>query len=991
MNIANDTRSSKNTLNKTLFSATSRTQFLRGLPVLALLGAAQYAEAAPQNPIVVGGARFSVLTPNCIRIEYAPDGHFVDAPSLFAVNRQTRFEAFKLEKSAKRTVIDTGAIRLSYSPNGQTFSAINLSATIKDGTNWTPGTKNRGNLGGTRVALDTIKGPVDVGQGVISRDGWYLLDDSTDPLLVNNWEQPRPKSAGQDWYLFGYGSDYHAALKSLTAIGGDVPLPRKNVFGSWYSRWWPYTSDEYRGIVQEYAQHDFPLDNIVFDMDWHHDGWTGWSWNRKLFPDAARLMSDLHAQGLQTTVNLHPGDGVAPHEDHYADFMKALGQPADGKTVRFAATDQKQMQALSSEILAPLYRDGVDFWWLDWTSPDLWWFNEVLTRDTALGGRRGQSFSRWAGWGDHRHPIHFSGDAESVWPMLAFEVPFTSTAGNVGCFFWSHDMGGFRGARNEELYTRWCQFGTFSAALRSHSNRDSTIDRRPWTYPDWAEKSMRLSFHLRSELFPYIYGSVAQSCRDSVPLVRAMYFEYPEEEAAYHNGQEYLYGDNFLVAPIASPGVGPNRVAHQAVWFPPGNDWFNTFSGEKFAGGTQALVAADINEMPIFARGGALIPMQPYNARMTTAPLTTLRVRAFPGADGGTGRSSLYEDDGSSNAYKSGASAQTPLRYMRRGNRIEITVGATTGKFNGQLVQRAVQIELPATNRATSATLEGKSLPISYDETTATNTIKVPTRPTTKGFTVAIEVADADFAALRNKALARRMNGVTGHDFAPQNPHDLIQSALALPLSTPETDEALAVVGVGIVAKNQSPIYTRDEVRDVFFSPPGVMDDEAQVENVSRAKATFKIGGKVVHMPDALGAEDIAPYATVTVSGTENGYNIKGATDKVLSGYPDDKTAEWSSGQKAGATLRLTWNTPQKIDRIALYDRPNTVDNVTRSLLTFSDGTTIEVGPLPDDGELPSEVRFPAKTIQWVEWKALGVGDTTANAGLSEIAAFRTH
>ena len=954
--------------------------------------------AARSHQIVVGQARFSVLTPHCIRLEYARDGKFVDAPSLFAANRAARFDAFKIGKSGKSTVIDTGAVRLSYTPNGLPFSPANLSAKIRGGKDWTPGIKNSGNLGGTLRTLDGASGPVNVGEGVLSRDGWALIDNGRDPLLDGDWVKARPQSAGTDWYLFGYGRDYRAALRSLTEVGGRVPLPRKSVFGAWYSRYWPISSAEYRGFVDEYKQHDFPLDIMVLDMDWHRDGWTGWSWNRKLLPDAEQLLKDLHAQGLQTTLNLHPADGVGPHEDRYGAFMRAAGQPENGQTVPFDAADKKQMNALSNEVLAPLRRDGADFWWLDWQQysqtrslpelTNLWWLNEILMRDTAQNGRRGTSFSRWAGWGDHRHPIHFSGDADSGWRMLAFQVPFTATAGNVGCFFWSHDIGGHNGSRNEESYARWCQFGALSAALRSHSARDATTDRRPWKYPKWAEDSMRVSFHLRSELFPYIYTSIAQSTRESVPLTRPLYFDYPDQEAAYHNGQEYLFGDNLLVAPIATPGVGPKRVAHQSVYFPSGSEWFNVFSGEKFAGGTSALCAADIDEMPLFARGGVAVPMQPYTPRMTSAKLSTLRVRAFPGLEGKTGISNLYEDDGDSDAYKNGAFSQTPMRYSRRGSAVEIGIGAARGQFTGQVKSRALQIELPATRRATSATLGGQPLRIRYDAASATNIISVPTRPISASTIIKINVDSADFNALRNIAQARRMNGVTGRNLAPQSPRSLIQNALTGELSSLQQTEALAVVGVGMVTQNQSPIFAPGEVRDVFFSSPGVVDgDETRVETVSRSKAFFKIDGQTVRFPVIFGADDIARNATVSGSGTENGYGFSGAVDQVLSGYPTDRDAEWSAGQKEGATLRLTWKTPQKIDRIALYDRPNLTDQMTRSQLTFSDGTSLEVDALPNDGETPVEIRFPAKTVEWVEWKALEVrGD---NAGLSEIAVFR--
>ena len=498
---------------------------------------------------------------------------------------------------------------------------------------------------------------------------------------------------------------------------------------------------------------------------------------------------------------------------------------------------------------------------------------------------------------------------------------------------------------------------------------------------------MRRSFHLRSELFPYIYTSSAQSARDSLPLLRPMYFDYPETEAAYHNGQEYLFGDDLLAAPIASPGVGPGRVAHQVVWFPADSDWFNIYTGEKYAGGTQALCAGDINEAPIFARGGVPIPMQPYTDRMTSAKVTTLRLRAFPGAQGVDGRAEFYEDDGVSDDHKTGASAVTPLRYSRRGDAIEIAVGATKGQFAGQLAMRAYQIELPATARALSATLDGKALPVRYDAATATNTIAIPSRSIRGNFSVMVQVADADSDALRNLAQARRMKGVTGRYFAPQSPRALLQSALNGKLTSAQRDEVLAVVGIGVVAQNQSPILAPGDVRDVVFAPTGLLDEAPRIETVSRSNVTLQVGARKLRLPNIFG-DDIAPAATVTVSGVEDNYGFAGATDETLGGYPGNRTDEWSSGQKVGATIRLTWKTPQKIDRIQLFDRPNDNDNATRSQLTFSDGTQIEVGALPNDGRAPAEVRFAPKTVEWIEWKALAVSDATENIGLSEFAVY---
>ncbi len=471
--------------------------------LLALWPAFSASAAAPANPITAGQARFTVITPNCIRLEYAASDQFTDLPSLFAANRAARWAGFHLAQTENTTVIDTGAIRLTYTPDGKPFSPDNLHADIKTdagAAHWTPGAPNPGNLGGTLTTLDRADGPEDLGQGLLSRDGWFLLDNSQTPLLTTDWVQARPANAGTDWYLFGYGSDYHAALRSLAAVGGPVPLPRKYALGVWYSRYWPYSSDDFRNIVGEYAQHDFPLDNMVLDMGWHKDGWTGWSWNRKLLPDAEALLPWFHAQGLHDTLNLHPADGVGPQEDTYAAFMQDMGaDPTAKQTLPFDAADKKYMDTLFADVFAPLEKNGVDFWWLDWQQyrdtrsqpglTNLFWLNTLLYDRTARNGQRGLSFSRWGGWGDHRHPIHFSGDASTHFPMLAFEVPFTSTAGNVGCFFWSHDIGGHNQGRNEESYTRWVQFGATSAVLRSHSMDDPTMDRRPWTVSDVGDET----------------------------------------------------------------------------------------------------------------------------------------------------------------------------------------------------------------------------------------------------------------------------------------------------------------------------------------------------------------------------------------------------------------------------------------------------------------------------------------------------------------------
>jgi hypothetical protein len=767
---------------------------------------------AANSPVVMGKARFTVLTDEVVRLEYDENRSFVDDTSLFATRRESAATGVEISQAPTELVIETSQMKLVYRPDGKPFHAKNLTASIK-GTSqeWVPGKTDPLNLGGTITSLDGIEGPVNLGMGLLSRSGWFLLDDSGQPVLTKDWVKTR-ESQELDWYLFAYGTDYKRAFRALTQISGEIPLPRKVVLGSWYSRYWPYSSQDYRQIANEYDQYQFPLDIMVLDMDWHKNGWTGWSWNRKLLPDAEALLAWFEERGLQTTLNVHPSDGVGPHEDMYAAFMTEMGvNPATKTTIPYDAANKKYLDTLFKHTHTPHEESGVDFWWLDWQQTpftpsipklkNIAWLNQYYSRHSSTKGLRPQSFSRWGGWGDHRNPIHFSGDARTTWPMLEFEVAFNATSANVGLFFWSHDIGGHWGPRNDETMTRWVQFGATTAALRVHSTRSADLDRRPWTSVPEARDAMRKAFHLRSELFPYLYSSVYQSHRDSIPLNRSLYIEYPKERAAYQNPQEYLWGDALLVAPITSPGVGPRKVATQTVWFPKG-EWYDWFTGEKFVGPKQVLVSADLDSFPLYVKGGSAIPMQRYQARMTSAPLDTLRLRVFPAKNNQTSNFTLYEDDGASQGYLSKESATTKITTERKRNWTKVFIAPTFGSFKGQLPSRVYQIDFPATKRARVVYVNGQRHHWQYNSETHTNSILLRSQAIRRGVTILISVDEIDPMVVRQQALARRVHQLLGENWDPaQSFEKFVADYLRQHGQTPQGIALLGLGGIGMAVR----------------------------------------------------------------------------------------------------------------------------------------------------------------------------------------------
>jgi hypothetical protein len=186
-------------------------------------------------------------------------------------------------------------------------------------------------------------------------------------------------------------------------------------------------------------------------------------------------------------------------------------------------------------------------------------------------------------------------------------------------------------------------------------------------------------------------------------------------------------------------------------------------------------------------------------------------------------------------------------------------------------------------------------------------------------------------------------------------------------------------------------------VIDVKSLGEGLPEEDSVVvpgkESVLRIAA--RVAGQECDMTTAAGQVaptelDLARSATATASSSEDGYSPGGAIDGVADGYPNDKQHEWSSNhQTEGATLTLTWKNDQTISRVALYDRPNDVDQVLGGQVVFSDGSTVPFGELPNDGKTPAIIKFGSKQVRWLRVEVTKVKPGTKNAGLGEIAAFK--
>lgn len=354
--------------------------------------------AHPDSVIVLGNVRFTVLTNRLIRMEWSQAGVFEDRSTYAFPTRLAAPPEFNFEKQDGLLIIRTDSLVLRYRMENEPFSEQNLEITfdfLGHNQTWRPGMPNPRNLRGTRRTLDMTDREAALAEGLLSRDGWVFFDDSQSVVFDDDgWVISRPKMDLQDWYFAGYGHDYKSALRDYSLFGGTIPMIPRFVLGAWWSRYWEYSDAELRELVDAFEAHGLPLDVLVIDMDWHTPhAWTGYTWNRELFPDPKEFLEWVHSRGLRTTLNLHPAQGIQHFEELYPEFCEMMGiDPASKEPVPFRITDKKFIRHYFELLHHRMEDQGVDFWWLDWQQGDiselhgldpLPWLNHLHFKDSS--------------------------------------------------------------------------------------------------------------------------------------------------------------------------------------------------------------------------------------------------------------------------------------------------------------------------------------------------------------------------------------------------------------------------------------------------------------------------------------------------------------------------------------------------------------------------------------------------------------------------------
>jgi alpha-glucosidase (family GH31 glycosyl hydrolase) len=738
---------------------------------LVLLGGG-VAQAAP---VVDSHARFTVITPSLIRLEYAANGNFENGRTQVTDGELPSSARFHTSVNQGERVIRTARISLRWRRGSGPFSNDNLRVRIgktlvvhpQPGPNPAP-------LGGWRRSLDIVDGPRPLHEGMLSKAGWYLLDDSATALMKGDWFAPRPKHTGayQDLYLFAYGSDYTEALRDLRVLTGAAPLLPRKAFGVWFSRYWPYGEQDWHSLLDTFRANRVPLDTISIDTDYKqvHDplgaqiasqiagapggnySWNGWDWNASLYPDPARFITWAHSQGLNVALNVHPSIDSTDPKFQQTQTQAGGGLKADdscrvtqadpnGQCMVFDWGNRKQLDAYFS--LHDLFeKQGANFWWLDWCcdgthvdlpglTPDTWINKQYFERQRArgsrwpafqrIGGSYQADFSGAVGNGafaEHRYTLQFTGDTCATWPLLAFASEFTAAEASIGLPYVSHDIGTFHGVSPEGICDK-----TESPILTPRQN-----DLPPDMYVRWVQFGAfqpleRLHSHHQRRL-PWEYpGRPGQIAADFLRLREAL--------------NPYLYTQARIAVDTGVPMVRPLYLG-----------WPR--QGAAYEHPSEYTLGRDVLVAPVAApgdpaqvefwfppgtwvdwftgkreRGPALKTLSEPLDRMPlyvraggvvpTQPFVPTTAVATPHsltltAYAGNGSTRLYDDAGDGLAYLHRRYAWTRIAQRRRGGTTTVTIGPMRGRFAGKPRSRRWQLRLVGVRRPRRVTLNGRSV-----------------------------------------------------------------------------------------------------------------------------------------------------------------------------------------------------------------------------------------------------------------------------------------
>jgi alpha-D-xyloside xylohydrolase len=409
-------------------------------------------------------------------------------------------------------------------------------------------------------------------------------------------------------------------LNEYTTLTGKPPMPPLWSFGLWMSRITYYSEDETRAVAAKLRANRIPSDVIHLDTGWFETDWRcDYQFSKTRFKDPVKMIADLKHDGFHISLwqlpyfvpknSLFPeilakglavrdGKGNLPYEDAVLDFTNPA--TVAWYQEKIAGLLKMGVGAIKVDFgeAAPLngvYANGRSGFYEHNLYPLR--YNQAVADITRQTTGENIIWARSAWAGSQRYPLHWGGDSGAQDSGMAATLRGGLSLGLSGFTFWSHDIGGFAAKTPEELYRRWMPFGM----LTSHSRCHGTPPKEPWEYSAAFMDDFRRADELKSRLMPYVYAQAKDSSERGLPMVRALFIEYPGDPGSWQVDDEYLFGSDILVAPLMETGASERNV-----YLPPGQ-WIDYQTAKVYAGGWHTIAAGQI-PVVMLVRDGAVVP-----------------------------------------------------------------------------------------------------------------------------------------------------------------------------------------------------------------------------------------------------------------------------------------------------------------------------------------------------------------------------------------------
>lgn len=518
-------------------------------------------------------------------------------------------------------------------------------------------------------------------------------------------------------YYFIAGPEPKRIVEQYTAMTGRSPLPPLWSLGYQQCRYSYYPESRAREIVKTFREKKIPADVIYFDID-YQQGYAPFTINREYFPTFEKMILDFRAQGFHTILitDLHikkdPNHGYAPYDSGIKNdvFVKNpdgsiyVGPvwPGDSVFPDFTLTRVR-------DWWGGLYKNfvamGVAGFWNDMNEPSVFLrADKTMPLDTVhrlddgttvahraahniygmenaratyeglrklQDGERPFVLTRAAYSGAQRYAATWTGDNSSTWNHLKMSTPMLMSMGISGMPLVGDDIGGFAGSPTPDLLTRWFEVGALNPIYRDHTAK-GTADQEPWVHGPEQEAIRKRYIELRYRLLPYVYTATEEASRTGIPLMRPLFLEYPQAQEFYGDDRDFLFGRDLFVAPVTTEMVDPEDIS-----LPPG-DWYDFWTGVRHAHGEKIQLHPRLDEMPLYVRAGAILPMQPVVQNTGETPDGPLQLHIYPGEDC---KGSLYEDDGHTLAYLKGEILRVNYSCAASSSSVSITSSIEKNAF----------------------------------------------------------------------------------------------------------------------------------------------------------------------------------------------------------------------------------------------------------------------------------------------------------------------